>query len=62
MKNFAKILIAVGIVIAGLSVILLGYNTPGSASYQMCIIDVIIGLIMLAFGSLYLWIYRNKQK
>lgn len=62
MKSFAKILIAVGIVIAGLSAMLLGYNTQGSASYQMCIIDVIIGLIMLVFGSLYLWIYRNKQK
>lgn len=62
MKNFAKILIAVGIVVAGLSAMLLGYNTPGSASYQMCMIDVVIGFIMLVFGGLYLWTHRNKQE
>lgn len=62
MENFAKMIIVCGIVIAALSALLLGYNEQGSASYMLCLIDIIIGFIMFAFGSIYLVIKRFKQK
>lgn len=54
MKNFAKILIACGILFVGLSALLLGYNESASAEYMMCLANIILGFIMFVFGAIYL--------
>ena len=50
MKNFAKILMAVGIATAGLSAILMGYLPGEDAAYQMCWINIVLGFIMFAIA------------
>lgn len=60
MKNFAKILMACGVVFVGLSVLLMGYNDPASAEYTMCLANIILGFVMFVFGAVYL-IIKNKH-
>ena len=62
MKNYAKILMAVGIATAGLSAILMGYLPGEDAAYQMCWINIVLGFIMFAIGGAYLWFRRGGQK
>jgi ABC-type uncharacterized transport system permease subunit len=61
MKNFAKILIACGILFVGLSALLLGYNEPASAEYLMCLANIVLGFIMFVLGVIYLLV-KNKHK
>lgn len=62
MEPLAKVLVVCGILAAAVSLLLLGYNEQGSASYMLCLMDIIIGFIMFIFGVTYLLILKNKQK
>mgnify|MGYP000149556735 CR=1 FL=1 len=62
METLAKILVVCGILTAAISLLLLGYNEQGSASYMLCLMDIIIGFIMFIFGMTYLLVLKNKQK
>lgn len=62
MEILAKVLVVCGILTAAISLLLLGYNEQGSASYMLCLMDIIIGFIMFIFGMAYLLILKNKQK
>ena len=56
METLAKILVVCGILTAAISLLLLGYNEQGSASYMLCLMDIIIGFMT------YLLVLKNKQK
>lgn len=62
METLAKVLVVCGILTAALSLLLLGYNEQGGASYMLCLMDIIVGFIMFIFGMTYLLILKNKQK
>ena len=62
METLAKILVVCGSLTAAISLLLLGYNEQGSASYMLCLMDIIIGFIMFIFGMTYLLVLKNKQK
>lgn len=62
MANFAKLMTVVGIVMADLSALLLGYLEPGSAEYTLSQIDIFLGILLFAFGLGYLLLKSNRNK
>ena len=54
MRKFAALMIFGGLVITGLSILMLSVNESGSASYVISIIDIVIGIVMIFLGTAFL--------
>lgn len=54
MRKFAALMIFGGLVITGLSILMLSVNESGCASYVISIIDIVIGIVMIFLGTAFL--------
>ncbi|MDU3013490.1 MAG: hypothetical protein ACLRSP_19240 [Flavonifractor plautii] len=61
MTNFAKFLMAIGIVFLLLSVWMMQMSEPGTAAYIMDGLNLILGLLMIGTGAAYL-LWKNRHK
>ena len=54
MKIFAMLMVFGGIMITGLSVFMAAVNEPGSTSFVISIIDIVVGVVMMFLGTAFL--------
>lgn len=61
MSNFAKFLMAVGVVFLVLSVCMMQITEKGTAAYVMDGINIILGLLMIGAGAGFLF-WKSRRK
>ncbi len=61
MTNFAKFLMAVGVVFLVLSVCMMQMTEKGTAAYVMDGINIILGLLMIGAGAGFLF-WKSRRK
>lgn len=61
MKNFAKFLMALGIVFLILSICMMQITEAGTASYVMDGFNIVLGLLMIGVGAGYLFWQRRRK-
>lgn len=61
MTNFAKFIMAVGVVFLVLSVCMMQITEKGTAAYVMDGINIILGLLMIGAGAGYLF-WKSRRK
>ncbi|WP_209342133.1 LPXTG cell wall anchor domain-containing protein [Flavonifractor sp. AGMB03687] len=61
MTNFAKFLMAVGVVFLVLSVCMMQITEKGTAAYVMDGINIILGLLMIGAGAGFLF-WKSRRK